>query len=223
MPHNASESCGGFDCEARPAVALTASGQDKLHEALTLRLEQQADVMDLRALVAADLRRKALLFIQVSQKSSKAAVQGPLSWLAKFLGRLHAYVKFRGWSDVAPRVQRQRRTRCRGKLVVLQREPRRKRATLAKFSRTHTAAKTGFWCCWRCPFLHRATCKRAWGSRCHGIVQSRSGVFPEGQGWQEPKRRTLTGGDNLACGVAGRTWSRRVGDESRMGLVRCGF
>ena len=31
-------------------------------------------------------------------------------WLAKFLGRLHACVKFRGWSDVAPRVQRQRRT-----------------------------------------------------------------------------------------------------------------
>ena len=33
-----------------------------------------------------------------------------LGWLAKFLGRLHAHVKFRGWSDVAPRVKRQRRT-----------------------------------------------------------------------------------------------------------------
>ena len=33
-----------------------------------------------------------------------------LGWLAMFLGPLHAHVKFRGWSDVAPRVQRQRRT-----------------------------------------------------------------------------------------------------------------
>ena len=39
-----------------------------------------------------------------------------LGWLAKFLGRLHANVKFRGWSDLAPRVHRQRRT-LPGKLL----------------------------------------------------------------------------------------------------------
>ena len=74
---------------------------------------------------------------QIEQNYSARASY--LGWLAKFLGRLHAYLKFRGWSDVAPRMQRQRRALPR-KLVVFQREPRRKRATHAKFSRTHTLA-----------------------------------------------------------------------------------
>ena len=98
-----------------------------------------------------------------------------LGWLAEFLGRFHAFVKFRGWSDVAPRVQRQRRM-LPGKLVVFQREPRRKRATHAKFSRTHTLAETGnFWFCWRCGF-HTARRVQEPAGRCRGIVQRRGGV-----------------------------------------------
>ena len=106
-----------------------------------------------------------------------------LGWLAKFLGRLYAFVKFSGWSDVAPRVQRQHRVL----LVVFQREPRRKRATHAKFSRTHTLAKTcHFWFCWRCGFF---TAKRVqWvAGRCRGIAQSLGGVLKKLEAGRNPK------------------------------------
>ena len=56
-----------------------------------------------------------------------------------------------------------------GKLVVVHREPRRQRATHAKFSRTRTLAKTGnVWFCWRCGFN---TAKRVQGLVGRGIVQ----------------------------------------------------
>ena len=82
---------------------------------------------------------------QVEQSYSARATC--LGWLAKFLGRLHAYMKFRGRRDVAPRVQRQRRM-LPGRLGVFQLKPRKKRATFAKFSGTLTLARTGS--CWFC-------------------------------------------------------------------------
>ena len=135
-----------------------------------------------------------------------------LGWLAKFLGRLHAFVKLTGWSDVTSTAQRQRRTLPR-KLVVFQREPQRKRATHAKFSRTHKLAKTGkFWFCWRCGFY---TAQRAKGlaERCRGIVQCPSGVLRKLKDGRNPKD-----GRWLTCGGPG---GRGTGgyDGCWMGLV----
>ena len=137
-----------------------------------------------------------------------------LGWLAKILGRIHAEVKFRGWSDVVSRVQRQRRALL-GKLVVFQREPRRKRAAHAKFSRTHEDGQVLVVLEVRVP--HRTTGERA----CGAVSRSRARPersTPEVQGWQKPKRRTLAGGANLACGGPG---GRGPGgcDGSWMGLV----
>ena len=63
------------------------------------------------------------------------------------------------------------------------------------------------------------------GERACGTV-SRNRAKPgrrtqEAQGWQEPKRRTLAGGINLACGGPG---GRGPSDchGSSMGLARCG-
>ena len=85
-------------------------------------------------------------------------------------------------------VQRQRHM-LPGKLLVFQREPRKRRAAHAKFSRTHTLAKTGSLWFW---VPHRTT-----GERARGTV-SRSRAEPgrstkEAQGWQKPKGRTLAG------------------------------
>ena len=75
-------------------------------------------------------RRKALLFIQVSQ--CKGLFLGMVGEVPGSASRLRE----------TRRTQRQRRT-LPVKLVVFQREPRKKRATHAKFSRAHTSAKTG--------------------------------------------------------------------------------
>ena len=137
-----------------------------------------------------------------------------LGWLAKFLGELHACVKFRGWSDVAPRVQRQRR-RLPRKLVLFQREPRKKRATHAKISRTHALAKTAI-------FGSAGGADSTPHKRARGTA-SRSRAEPErstqeAQGWQKPKGRTLAGGANQACGGLG---GRGLGgcDGNWMGLA----
>ena len=121
-----------------------------------------------------------------------------LGWLARFSGGLRAFVKFRGWSDVARRAQRQRRMLL-GKLVVFEREPRWKRTTHAKFSRTQTLSKTGnFWFCWRCGFYTAARVQGLAG-QCRGIVQSHGGA-QEAQGGQEPKgRRLAVGARQAAC------------------------
>ena len=107
-----------------------------------------------------------------------------LGWLAKILGRIHAEVKFRGWSDVVSRVQRQRRALL-GKLVVFQREPRRKRAARRKVFRART--KTGkFWLCWRCGF-HTARRVKGLAGRCRGVVQGRGGVLQKFKDGRNPK------------------------------------
>ena len=99
---------------------------------------------------------------------------------------------------MAPRVQRQRRM-LPGKLVVFQREPRKKRATHANLSRTHTLAKTGnFWFCWRCGFCTAQREKRARGTVSRSRAQPGRSA-QEAQGWQKPKERTLAGGASLAC------------------------
>ena len=123
-----------------------------------------------------------------------------LDWLAKFLGRLHAYVKFRGWRDVPPRVQRHRRT-LPEKMVVFQREPRRKRSTHARFLRTHTLAKTSnFWFCWRCWFYTTQRVKWLAG-QCCGIVQGPGWCAAEAQDGRNPKRRQKLDGTDVTCVV----------------------
>ena len=129
---------------------------------------------------------------------------------------LHACVEFRGSCDVAPRVQRERRT-LPGKLVVFPREPRKKRATHAKFSRTHTPAKTGnFWFCWRCGF-HTAHRVRGLAG---GVAEScKAGVACSGSSRMAGTRKIVAGW-RRQTGIrwVGRTWSRRR-DESWMRLV----
>ena len=61
------------------------------------------------------------------------------------------------------------------------------RATHAKFSRTHTLAKTGkCWFCWRCGF---STAQRVKGlaGRCRGVVQSHGGVLKKLKDGRKPK------------------------------------
>ena len=87
---------------------------------------------------------------------------------------------------MAPRVQRQRRM-LPGKLVVFRREPRKKRATHANLSRTHTLAKTGnFWFCWRCRFCTAQRVKGLAG-QCRGVVHSRGGVLKKLKDGRNPK------------------------------------
>ena len=84
-------------------------------------------------------RRRARLHTLASNIANRATAQGRPSWL----------VEIQRINDVAPRLQRQRRVLL-GILVVFQRQPRRKRSTHAKFSRTYTLPKTGMWSviCW---------------------------------------------------------------------------
>ena len=115
---------------------------------------------------------------QVEQSNNARA--SSFGWLAKFLGRLHARVKFRSCSDVSSSVQRQRRT-LPGKLVVFQRKPRRKRATQSKCCEDWQV-----WVLLEVRILHRTTGERACGT----VSQSRARPgrsIAEAQGWQNPK------------------------------------
>ena len=144
---------------------------------------------------------------QVEQSYSARA--SCLGWLAKFLGRLHAYMKFRGRRDVAPRVQRQLRM-LPGRLVVFQRKPRKKRATHAKFSGTHTLAKTGScWFCWKCGFY---TAVKSLG----GVLKKfKDGRNPQDGRWlAEPTWRAVARADVVQVAATETGWSwRDVVDE----------
>ena len=99
---------------------------------------------------------------------------------------------------MACRVQRQRRTLL-GKLVMFQREPHKKRATHAKFSRTHTLAKTGnLWFCWMCGFHTAKRVQRACGTVSRNGA-NRCGVLRKLKDGRNLKDGG-TFGANLACG-----------------------
>ena len=117
---------------------------------------------------------------QVEQSNSARTLF--LGWLAKFLGRLLCiretmWLERRGAHGAAAAAQ----------LVVFQREPRKKIPTHAKFSRTHTLAKTGhFGFCWRCGFYAAQRVKGLVG-RCRGVVQSWDGVLKKLKDGRNPK------------------------------------
>ena len=164
-------------------------------------------------LVDEQAQKAPALHPNAARVQSCSARDSFLGWLAKFQGRLRAHVKFRGWSDLAPRVQRQRGT-LSGKLAVIRREPRRNQSDTRKISRTHTLAKTGnCWFCWRCGFC---TAQRGKGlaGRCRGVMQSRSGALWKLKDGRNPKDGR-SGGANLGPGGRG-----PGGDGSWMGLVR---
>ena len=112
----------------------------------------------------------------------------------------------RGWSDVAPRVQSQRRA-LPGKLVVFQREPRRKRATHTPSSRARTRRRRASFGsaggAGSAPHNGRNVSRDGVAESCRaGAEYSRSSRMAETQrteaGW-----RSLPG-----MRWAGRTWSR---------------
>ena len=124
-----------------------------------------------------------------------------LGWLAKFMGRLHAYVKFRGLERCgAQGVEREQRT-LPGKLVVLQRELRSEEGhTRQVFAHAHAGEDGQVLVLLEVRVLQRTTGERACGTGVAEWCRGRSGVLRKlWNARQKPKRRTLVGGANLAC------------------------
>ena len=173
-----------------------------------------------KELVDEQAKKGSALHPSVAQvEQSYSARASFLGWSAKFLGRLHRKIhrlERRGACGAEAAAQAAREAGG-----VATRAVKEESHTHQIFAHAHACEDGQILVVLKVRVLHCTTGERTCAGRCGGIVQIRGWSTPEAQGWQEPKRRTLAGGANLACGEPGGR-GPGGGDGSWMGLVQCG-